>query len=83
MPRSLRVDALRHLIGDEIEIALDRQGDAFELSVGPLEEGGAERVVADSEIPVVGSVVERLADGVRTEQAEDSESLVIRVDARR
>ena len=75
--------ALRHLIGEEIEIGLDRQGDAFELSVGPLEEGGAERVVADSEIPVVGSVVERLADGVRTEQAEDSESLVIRVGARR
>ncbi len=74
--------ALRHLIGDEIEIALDRQGDAFELSVGPLEEGGAERVVADSEIPVVGSVVERLADGVRTEQAEDVESLVIRSRAR-
>ncbi len=73
--------SLRHLIGDRARIAIDRGDAAFELRVGPLEEGGGDAVVASSEVPVVGPVVERLADGVRVERDsdEDAEHLVVRI----
>ena len=75
--------ALRHLVGDEIEITVDRSGYAFELWVGPLEVGGADQVVASTEIPAVGSVVERLSDGVRTEPGDGVERLVVRIEGGR
>lgn len=58
---------LRYLMGERVKIRLDRSGQGFELRVGPLEPGGAEAVVNESEVPGLGSIVERLADGVRTE----------------
>jgi len=60
---------LRYLIGEQAQIRVTRGEGAFELRLGPLEEGGAHNVVRDSEVPVVGSVVERLADEVRVEKA--------------
>jgi len=58
---------LRYLVGERVKIRVDRFGQGFELRVGPLEPGGAEAVVNESEVPGIGSVVERLADSVRTE----------------
>jgi hypothetical protein len=54
----------------------------FELRVGPLEPGGALAVVADSEVPVVGSVLDKLADEVRTDVHDDAEYLTLRVNPR-
>lgn len=71
--------ALRHLIGDRVRIEIERNGRAFELRVGPLEEGGGDAVVASSEVPVVGPVVERLANEVRVEHRDDAEHLVVRI----
>ena len=74
---------LRHLVGDRVEIRVTRGERSFELRLGPLEEGGACRVVRDSEVPVVGSVVQRLADDVRIEkervEAIDCEYLLLRL----
>ena len=71
--------ALRHLIGDRVRIEIERNGRAFELRVGPLEEGGGDAVVASSDVPVVGPVVERLANEVRVEHRDDAEHLVVRI----
>jgi serine/threonine-protein kinase RsbW len=52
--------------GDCIEVALDRIADGIELRVGPLPSDGATEILADADVPVVGSVIERFADGVWT-----------------
>ena len=76
---------LRHLLGERVRIRLDRAGEGFELRVGPLEPGGAEAVVSESDVPGIGSVVERLADDVRTETEQvdgaDAEFLVLQMSA--
>jgi serine/threonine-protein kinase RsbW len=77
---------LRYLVGDHVDVRVTRAAGAFELRVGPLEQSGALAVVRDSEVPAIGSVVERLADDVRVEQAEvdgvDCEYLVLRLASR-
>ena len=74
---------LRYLVGDRVEIRVTRGQGSFDLRLGPLEVGGARNVVKDSDVPVVGSVVERLADDVRVEKARvdavDCEYLVLRL----
>ncbi len=77
---------LRYLVGQHVKIRVVRGEGSFDLHVGPLEENGALSVVQDTEIPVVGSVVQRLAEEVRVEktQAEgiDCEYLVLRIATR-
>jgi serine/threonine-protein kinase RsbW len=75
-------NALRYLIGDTVSVHIDLVGDGFELRVGPLEEGGAQAVIDDSEVPVVGSVLERLADDVRVDQTDEGESITLRMNPR-
>ena len=75
-------NALRYLVGDHAEIGLTMTDGGFELSVGLLEPGGAQAVVDDSEVPVVGSVVERLVNDVRIESEGETERLVLRVEQR-
>ncbi len=74
---------LRHLVGERVKIRIDRTDDGFELHLGPLEPGGAEAVVTESDVPGIGSVVERLADGVRMETEDvdgaDAEFLVLQM----
>ncbi len=59
---------LPRVVGDRARIRIVRDGDAFALMLGPLEEQGAAAIVRDSEVPVVGSIVERLADRLRVER---------------
>ena len=77
---------LRYLVGDHADVRLVRTDGAFELRVGPLEENGALAVVRDTAVPVVGSVVERLADDIRVEHGRaeniDCEYLVLRMATR-
>ncbi len=74
---------LRYLIGDHLHIRVTRGEGSFELRLGPLEEGGALNVVKDSDVAVVGSVIERLANDARLEKARaedvDGEYLVLRL----
>lgn len=74
--------ALRYLVGDHVQVHIEGVGGGFELRVGPLKAGGAGAVVADSEVPVVGSVVEKLADEFRTDYRDGVEHLALRVDPR-
>lgn len=68
---------LRRLIGDCLEVGLERASGGLRLRVGPLEPGGADAVVADSDVPVVGPVIARLADEIGTELATAGEYLLI------
>lgn len=73
-------NALRYLIGDRAQVSIrPANGAGFELRVGPLEKGGAEAAVSDSDVPVVGPVIARLADSTDTEPANGDECLVVRV----
>jgi serine/threonine-protein kinase RsbW len=62
---------LAHLVGACLRIGIERTDGGFTLRVGPLEPGGARAVVAASGVPVVGLVIERLADTVSTETRPD------------
>jgi len=75
-------NALRYLTGDTVSVGIDLVDAGFELRVGPLEPGGAQAVIEDSEVPVVGSVLERLADEVRVDHADDGESITLRMNPR-
>jgi serine/threonine-protein kinase RsbW len=52
------------LVGDTVRLRLDSLPDAVELSIGPLEHDGTTAVLEDTDMPIVGSIVERLADEV-------------------
>lgn len=75
-------NALRYLIGERAELHIEHVGGGFELCVGPLEVGGGQAVIADSEVPVVGSVIEALANGVRVDVRDAGEYLTLRIDPR-
>jgi serine/threonine-protein kinase RsbW len=75
-------NALRYLSGDATRVSIDRVGDGFEIGIGPLELGGADAVLAETDIPVIGRVIDKLADDVRIEAGEDTERLLVRIDPR-
>lgn len=75
-------NALRYLIGEQAELRIELVDAGFELRVGPLEEGGGQAVVSDSEVPVVGSVIEALANGVEVDRRAAGEYLTLRIDPR-
>lgn len=75
-------NSLRYLAGETAVVSLARTNGGFELRVGPLEEGGAQAAVDDSDVPVVGRVIERLTDATAVEQDEDgAERLMLRIGA--
>ena len=61
-------NGLRRLVGDQAKLRVSRSGAGVELRMGPLEENGARAAVTESEVPAIGSVVDRLSDDVRVEQ---------------
>lgn len=60
---ALAAGAGRHAVGGHLCVDLDAGEGGVALAVGPLRPGAAERVVADSTVPGVGPVLERLVDG--------------------
>jgi len=69
---------LEHLVEPCLCIGIERTDGGFTLRVGPLEPDGARAVVTASGVPVVGLVIERLADMVCTETMPDgAEHLVL------
>lgn len=58
--------ACGELLGNKVAVTLRRLPESVELRVGPLEPGGAAAVLRKAEVPVLGSVIERLADRLWT-----------------
>lgn len=59
-----------YLQGERVHLTLERLSGGFELRVGPLVADGAHGLVNESELPVVGAVIERLSDQVGFESEE-------------
>ncbi len=69
--------------GDHLSVAVSVAPRDLELRVGPLNSGGSERLIANSELDGVGPVIERLTDGREVASEGASEVLALRLlDAR-
>jgi anti-sigma regulatory factor (Ser/Thr protein kinase) len=61
------------------KIEVDEQDGELSMRVGPLADGGGDRLVQGMRIPELGGSLERLADEIRVEQDGGGEILVLRV----
>lgn len=78
---SLAAGAARHAADGALSLGLGANGDGVELALGPLPAGAGERVVADSRLPGVGSVVDRLVDRWWVEGEGGDETLLLTIGA--
>jgi anti-sigma regulatory factor (Ser/Thr protein kinase) len=67
--------------GGEVRLALVDGEDGLELRLGPMEDGGAERIRAGLAVPDVGGTLEALADELAVEGTDDGDYLAIRFSA--
>jgi histidine kinase-like protein len=63
-----------------VELSIADREEGVELRVGPMTEGGAERLRQGLDVPEVGSL-EALADDLRVEQGTGGDFLVVAIDA--
>ena len=73
--------AAPHLLDGTLSVAIDEHDSGFDLLVGPFTTGGAQRVVEETELPGLGSLLERLTDTIAVEQTgrTDGERLRVRL----
>jgi serine/threonine-protein kinase RsbW len=60
-----------------VSLSIVDSDEGLELKVGPMKDGGAERLRASLNLPELGGSLESLADEVRVEQDGDGEFLVV------
>ena len=60
-------------------IVVSEEAGAFNVRVGPLAEGGGQRLLDGLRIPMLDASLESLADEVRVESDEDGELLLLRI----
>jgi hypothetical protein len=68
-----------HLVDGTLSVAIDEHERGFDLLVGPFTSGGAQRLVDDTVLPGLGSLLERLTDTISIEQAGDADGERLRV----
>lgn len=68
-----------HVPGNTLEVAIDEHDDGFDLIVGPLAAGGARGLLADTTLPGLGGLLERLTDETAVEPAGDAGRELLRV----
>jgi len=73
-----------HVADGTLAVAIDEHEHGFDLLVGPFASGGAQRLVEDTELPGLGSLLERLTDTLAVERTgmPDGEQLRVRLLAR-
>jgi anti-sigma regulatory factor (Ser/Thr protein kinase) len=59
-----------HLADSTLRVAIDEHEQGFDMLVGPFATGGAQRLVDETELPGLGSLLERLTDELSVEQAD-------------
>ncbi len=74
--------APRAIVGDRIQVGIDRPNGRLVVRVGPLEEGGATRVIQASALEDLPPVLERLTEDHRVENSGDRELLCLVLGAR-
>lgn len=60
-------------------LAVSERDGSFEVRVGPLEDGGGQRLLEGMRIPALGASLESLADEIRVDASEAGELLAIRI----
>ena len=68
-----------HVVSETVDVTLASSRRALDLRVGPLVRGGGRALVTDADVPGVGNVIERLADGVEIETQGEHEFLRVRM----
>jgi serine/threonine-protein kinase RsbW len=71
--------AAPHLVNGTLSVAIDEYEQGFDLLVGPFGAGGAQRVVEETELPGLGSLLERLTDTLAVEQTGSADEERLRV----
>jgi anti-sigma regulatory factor (Ser/Thr protein kinase) len=70
------------IVGDRLQLGIDRPNGQLIVRVGPLEEGGAARVVQASALGKLPPVLERLTEDHRVESSGETELLCLVLGAR-
>jgi len=65
-----------HTTDGYVTVRLVARGDAIELHVAELEQGGARGLLADASLPGVGNVLERIADEVNVQSGDDGREVL-------
>jgi hypothetical protein len=79
---ALASGASRQAPDGDLCVGLEASGGIVGLTVGPLVTGGGERVISDSRLPGVGTILERLVDRWAVEQdGEGAEILRLTIGA--
>jgi serine/threonine-protein kinase RsbW len=65
-----------HSSDGHVTVRLVAAGDAIELHVGELREGGARALLADASLPGVGNVLERIADEVEVSTDDNGHEML-------
>jgi hypothetical protein len=77
---ALAAHAPNYVRGDDVRVAFHDSDRSLEARVGPLVDGGSDKLLADADLPGIGRLLEQLADEVRTERPNGSgEFLVLRL----
>jgi serine/threonine-protein kinase RsbW len=74
--------APRAIVGDRIQLGIDRSNGQLIVRVGPFEEGGADRVIQASALGDLPPVLERLTEDRRVESSGERELLCLVLGAR-
>ena len=74
---SLAANVPRVLIGSKIQLGIDLPSEELLVRVGPLEDGGAARIMEASALGELPPVLERLTKEHRVERSEDGEVLCL------
>jgi prepilin-type processing-associated H-X9-DG protein len=64
-----------------VHLSIVDRSEGVELRVGPLADGGAERLRSSLDLPDIGGSLENLADEIRVELADDGEFFVVGIAA--
>ncbi len=64
-----------------VRLAVKEEDGAFELRIGPLPEGGGERMIEGMRIPGIEATLEALAEVVQVERGEGGEHVRLRITA--
>jgi anti-sigma regulatory factor (Ser/Thr protein kinase) len=77
---ALSAHAPTYVRGDDVRVAFRDADRSLEARVGPLVDGGSDKLLADADLPGIGRLLEQLADEVRTERVNGSgEYLVLKL----
>jgi hypothetical protein len=59
-----------HLVNGTLRVAIAEHDDGFDMLVGPFAAGGAQRLIDETELPGLGSLLERLTDELVVEPSD-------------